>query len=120
MLSATEKIAVLQTVSLFAEIPAEMLGEVPDLLEEVVYPADAVIFEQGDYGDSMSIIVEGQVRIHSGGRTLGLMEPRSVFGEMAVIDPEPRSASVNTMTNTPALTVGPDGFIRVDCQLSRS
>lgn len=100
MLSAPEKITILQTVSLFAEIPAEMLGEVPDLLEEVVYPADTAIFAQGDYGDSMYIIVEGQVRVHSGGRTLGLMDPPSVFGEMAVIDPEPRSASVHAVTDT--------------------
>jgi len=100
MLSAPEKIAILQNVSLFAKIPAEMLREVPDLLEEVVYPADAAIFEQGAYGDSMYIIVEGQVRVHSGGRTLGLMAPPSIFGEMAVIDPEPRSASVNAVERT--------------------
>jgi CRP-like cAMP-binding protein len=46
----------------------------------------------------MYIIVEGRVRVHSGGRTLSVMERHSVFGEMGTaLDPEPRSASVTAL-----------------------
>lgn len=99
MLSALEKKQILRTVNLFAETPDEILTEVARLLEEVVCPAAATLFEQGDYGDAMYIIIDGQVRVHSGGRTLTILEKGSVFGEMAALDPEPRSASITALTD---------------------
>lgn len=106
MLSTTEKMTILRSVSLFAETPADILTEVTSLLEEVVFQANETIFEQGDYGDALYIIVEGRVRVHSGGRTLSIMERRNVFGEMAALDPEPRSASVTAVEPTRLLRLG--------------
>ncbi len=97
MLSTPEKLTILRLVRLFAETPDAILAEVVTLLQELVFQAGETIFEQGDHGDAMYIIVEGRVRVHSGGRTLSIMEPRSVFGEMAALDPEPRSASVTAV-----------------------
>ncbi len=97
MLSTHEKRQILRTVNLFAETPDDILDEVARLLEEVVCPAEESLFEQGDYGDAMYIIIEGRVRVHSGGRTLAVLEKGSVFGEMAALDPEPRSASITAL-----------------------
>lgn len=99
MLSALEKKQILCTVNLFAETPDDILDEVARLLEEVVCPAEETLFQQGDYGDAMYIIIEGRVRVHSGGRTLTILEKGSVFGEMAALDPEPRSASITALEN---------------------
>lgn len=103
----------LRSVSLFIQTPENILAEVADLLEEVVLRAGETIFEQGDYGDAMYIIVEGRVRVHSGGRTLSTMEKYSVFGEMAVLDPEPRSATVTAVDSVHLLRLGRASLYRL-------
>ncbi len=95
-----DKIGILKSVSIFFETPADMLAEVAGLLEEVAAPAGQMIFEKGDMGTSMYIVVDGLVRVHDGEMTLNTLGPRSVFGEMAALDPEPRSASVTAETAT--------------------
>ncbi|MBX3014944.1 MAG: cyclic nucleotide-binding domain-containing protein [Caldilineaceae bacterium] len=105
MLSITEKINILHGVELFATTPLTTLTDLAALVEEVAFAADATIFALGDYGDAMYILLAGRVRVHSGGRTLTIMEPQQVFGEMAVLDPEPRSASVTTIEATSVLRI---------------
>ncbi len=97
MLSTSEKIIILRTVSLFGETSDSMLIEVASVLKEVVINAGVTIFEYGDHGDAMYIIVDGRVRVHRGGRTLDELGPRMVVGEMSALDPEPRSASVTAI-----------------------
>lgn len=100
MAAYTEKSATLRVVKLFAELPNALIEEIATLVQEVTFAADETIFHQGDYGDAMYVIVAGQVQIHSGGRTLGIMEKDGVFGEMAILDPEPRSAAATAITDT--------------------
>jgi len=100
MLSTIEKVIILKTVSIFAGTPDEILAEVASLLEEVELREGETIFEKGDAGDSMYIIVDGQVRVHDGGRTLNHLGEGDVFGEMAVLDTEPRVASVTAVEDT--------------------
>ena len=100
MLSTTEKMVILRSVSLFSETSDNMLTEVASLLEEVVLQAGVTIFEYGDHGDAMYIIVDGRVRVHRGGRTLDELGQRMVVGEMSALDPEPRSASVTAIETT--------------------
>src|SRR5579872_1683352 len=51
------------------------------------------IFKAGDPGDSMYVVMEGEVEILDGGTSLETLGPGSIFGELALIDDEPRSAS---------------------------
>lgn len=134
MLSHVEKKQLLRMVNLFMETPDDILDAVARLLEEVVCPKDVILFEQGDFGDTMYIIIEGRVRVHSGGRTLTILEKGSVFGEMAALDPEPRSAAVTALadlrllrlerapfmaliTSRPEVT---NGIIHILCQTLRA
>ncbi len=100
MLSTAEKIVFLRSVSLFSETPDNMLTAVANLLEEVVLKGGVTLFEYGDDGDAMYIIVGGRVRVHRGGRTLDELGQRMVVGEMSALDPEPRSASVTAIETT--------------------
>lgn len=99
-LTLADKVSILKSVSIFFETPPDMLAEVADLLEEIAVEADQVIFEKGDMGASMYIVVEGSVRVHDGEMTLNFLAARDVFGEMAALDPEPRSASVTAVEDT--------------------
>jgi CRP-like cAMP-binding protein len=69
-------------------------------MEEVELEAGEPVFEKGEVGNSMYIIVLGRVRVHDGERTIVHLGERDVFGELAVLDPEPRSASVTAAEAT--------------------
>lgn len=100
MLSIVEKVLILKTVPMFSLTPDAVLADVAELLDEVDVAEQETIFNQGDLGDSMYIIVEGKVRVHEGERLLNYLNERDVFGEMALLDPEPRIASVTAAEPT--------------------
>ena len=99
-LATTDRLNVLRSVSIFAGAPDELLAEISAVLEELRFPAGARIFSKGDLGDCLYIIAEGQVRVHDGARTLTTLHRGEVFGEMAALDPEVRSASITALTDT--------------------
>ncbi|MCL4821303.1 MAG: cyclic nucleotide-binding domain-containing protein [Vicinamibacteria bacterium] len=94
MLTTVEKVIILKSVSIFRETPDEILAEVASRLEEVDVGPGGIVFEKGDMGSALYIVVEGGVRVVNEGRVLRELGPREIFGEMAALDPEPRSASV--------------------------
>jgi ATP:ADP antiporter, AAA family len=100
MLLTLEKVLILKTVSIFAETPEEILVEVAAILEEVDVQAGETILHKDDVGRCMYIIVDGRVRIHNGDQIITYLEARDIFGELAVLDAEPRSASVTTEVDT--------------------
>lgn len=55
--------------------------------------AGEVIFSEGDAGEQMYAVLEGEIEIRKGGRVLETVGAGGVFGEMALIDREPRSAA---------------------------
>ena len=70
MLSTIEKVIILKTVGIFAETPDEVLADVAGLLEEVRYSNGEVIFNKGDLGTSMYMIISGKVRVHDDNYTI--------------------------------------------------
>lgn len=95
--STLEKVALLQRVDLFVAMPTALLTELAARVNMVLYPPNTLIFAQGDEGDAMYIIATGEVRIHSGGRTLTVLTAPQVFGEMAALVPERRSADATAL-----------------------
>ena len=100
MLLLVEKVIILKTVSIFAGTPDRTLAEVAALLEEQVLSAGEKLFEKGDPGRCMYIIVSGRVRVHDGDQILNDLGERDIVGEMAVLESAPRSASVTAIEET--------------------
>jgi hypothetical protein len=105
-----ERVMILKSVQMFAQTPDEVLAEIASILEEVSFPAGHTIFNKGDPGDCMYLIDGGRVRIHDGEHTLTTLGERDIFGELAVLDSEPRSASATTTTETRLLRIGQESF----------
>jgi CRP/FNR family transcriptional regulator, cyclic AMP receptor protein len=63
------------------------------------YIAGARIFEAGDAASEMFVVVDGEVEILLGKRVVETVGPGGIFGEMAIVDGEPRSASVVAKTD---------------------
>jgi signal transduction histidine kinase len=88
---------------LFADIPVDVLQATP--VCEKVFDPETVIFRDGDYGDTMMLVGSGLVQISKAGRqgheeVLSLIEANDFFGELALLDREPRSASAIALKDT--------------------
>jgi hypothetical protein len=113
MFSTLEKTILLKSVSLFKEISAEDLSYVSAITEDMETGAGSLIFREGDYGDCLYIIIAGSVRIHKGERELAVLGRMQAFGEMAVLDGAPRSASATALEDTTLMKVGREQFLDV-------
>lgn len=113
MLSTVEKSAILRSVGIFAETPDDVLGELAALLEPIKFRAGETIFDKGDAGTCMYIVIEGRVRVHDGDRTLNFLGAGDVFGEMALLDAEPRAASAMTAEDTSLLRLDQAPFFEL-------
>ena len=77
--------------------------------ERMSFPADIAIFETGDAGDAMFVIASGQARVDVGGR-FHVLKPGDFFGEMALLAPGPRMATVKAESDVEAIRIGADEF----------
>lgn len=110
MQSDQQKLQILKSVSIFFSTPEEILMEAVPLLEEIEVQPGENIFEKGSQGTSMYINVDGLVRVHDGDRVVNDLGKWEVFGEMAALDPESRSASVTALQKTHLLRLDRDAL----------
>jgi CRP/FNR family transcriptional regulator, cyclic AMP receptor protein len=94
MLLTIEKIIFLKSIDLFSEISQEDLQAVASQLEVLEYQKNDIIIHQGDVGTSMYIVIHGEVDVDVNGKIVATLGEKNVFGELAALDPEPRSATV--------------------------
>ena len=99
--SATmEKILALKGVDIFASTPSDILLQFANAVDEIQLIPGEELFKQGDLGTSLFVIAEGLVRVHKGDQTVVELGRREIVGELAALDPEPRSASVSAIEPT--------------------
>jgi CRP/FNR family transcriptional regulator, cyclic AMP receptor protein len=75
------------------------------------YKAGDVIFKEGDPAEEFFVIKTGSVEIRLGNRLLATLPERSIFGEMALIDHGPRSATAVAATDATIVPVGEKQFL---------
>ena len=106
-----DKLQFLQKTELFSELPEAELKAISQIANEVAYPADSMLFEEGDEGDSLYLIVDGKVSIiKAGTEVLFFDEKGYCLGEIALIDNKPRSATVKTVKPTQFLRITRNDF----------
>ena len=108
-----EKVITLKAVEMFRRTPEDVLADVAALAEEVRFKAGDTIFKKGEAGESLYVIVQGEVKVHDGDLDLKHLGDKSVFGELAVLDPEPRSASVTALRDTHLLRLDREAFLEL-------
>jgi CRP/FNR family transcriptional regulator, cyclic AMP receptor protein len=75
------------------------------------FKAGDVIFQKGDPADELYIVKSGKVEIRLGNRLLDTLPELSIFGEMALIDHSPRSATAVAVTDATVVPVGEKQFL---------
>jgi CRP/FNR family transcriptional regulator, cyclic AMP receptor protein len=104
--SGTEQSAVelLKSVALFADLEGEELERFSHVAVPRSFPAGTRVFHEGDSSDACYIVKDGSFRVtreHSDGRaiTLATLGPGEIFGELAMLDGDSRSASAEALTD---------------------
>ena len=100
MIDALDRALALRAAPLFHALPAEVLLVVARLCNTLELDADDVLFDEGDLGDSLYVIVNGGVKITRNKLPITELGPGECVGEMAALDWEPRSATVTAREPT--------------------
>jgi len=104
-LGLVERVAALHRVQMFAGIPGRVLAAVAEAAVEERASQGDLLMEEGAVEAHLYAIVEGRVRVHRGGSAIDELGPGDTVGELAVLAPAPRSASVTALEPTLVLRV---------------
>ena len=129
-----EKVLVLKSLNLFKDTPENVLADLAPLMKEMQYEQGTEIFKEGQTGDCMYIIQQGNIKIHKGNTTLAILKEKEVFGELSLLDADTRSASATADTDCILYKIDQEpfyelmderpevakGFIKILCQRLRT
>jgi CRP/FNR family cyclic AMP-dependent transcriptional regulator len=117
MTSLDERMAIdaLRTCPLFAPCPDAVLAEVGRRLRRRHFRRNEVVFHQGDPGDALHVITSGAVKIllpsaEGDEAIIATLRPGDFFGELALLDGHPRSATATAVEPTETMTLPRDVF----------
>jgi CRP/FNR family transcriptional regulator, cyclic AMP receptor protein len=108
--SKNAKLELLARVPLFSACTKGDLGRVASLVDEIDAPKGKVLTRQGEPGWECFVIAEGEAKASVRGRRSTVLGPGSFFGEMALLDGGPRSATVTAETDMHLLVLTSRGF----------
>ena len=94
-----EKVLLLRSLSIFSDTPEIIVAELAPLMQQKEVEQGTLIFEEGEQGDCMYIILSGEIEIHKGKTMLAVLKEKEVFGELSLLDAETRSASATAKTD---------------------
>ena len=109
------KILVLKKLPLFRDMKPDLLSCLAKITKERVVGKSHRIFEKGEDGTTMYVIINGSVRIHdengdTSNNTLAILHEGEFFGELSILDNEKRSASATAVDNSVLLEISQDSF----------
>lgn len=113
-----EKVLALKSSSIFGNLPEQELIDIANVMEEIELEKDEIIFNKGDFGDCLYIIKSGSVHIHDNDHRFATLSDGEMFGELSLLDAEPRSASATAASESLVLKLKQEPFIEVLMQNS--
>ena len=107
----------LHKVYMFSELAPADTDKLTAHCQTRTYPANAILITEGDLTDSLYVIIEGEVKVfandnHGKEVILNILGPGEYFGEIALVDDQPRSASVMTIAPTKVMIISKHNFKR--------
>jgi CRP-like cAMP-binding protein len=83
---------------LLVHLSPEQLAQMGRMGEIESYNPGETIVAEGSFGDALFLILSGQVAVHRGAQTFATLSADEFFGEMSLVEPAPRSATVTAMS----------------------
>jgi CRP/FNR family transcriptional regulator, cyclic AMP receptor protein len=117
-LNSSFVVSMLRGLNIFADLDDGALTELGHLFKEKIFEKQEIIFEEGSIGSTMMIITSGEVRISQladssseSEEALVILKKGDVFGEMALLEDLPRSATTIAHTSVITLEISRDDFL---------
>ena len=99
------KLDILHQMPLFRFVTYQELVRILNITHARNYEAGGSVVDEGDEGDELFVVLRGHVEVHSGGTPITKLGPGQHFGEMALVDKAPRSASVRAVEPSQLLSI---------------
>jgi CRP-like cAMP-binding protein len=93
----------LASVPLLADLDDRVRRRLAEVGKQRTYAAEATIVEEGSTGTALYVVLSGRARVERGGEVIGQLGMGDFFGELALIEEHPRSASVIATEETDCL-----------------
>ncbi|WP_035042147.1 Crp/Fnr family transcriptional regulator [Desulfovibrio sp. X2] len=117
LLSRDELVGKFRKLPVLNNFENKYLRQILSLSKLRMYEPGEQIIEEGQNDRWLYIVISGEVRVHKGGEELTrLSHVGDIFGEMNVIDGQPRSASIHAVTNTTCLAIDASFLDKLDEQ----
>jgi rhodanese-related sulfurtransferase len=118
MAETDNRVEILAQSAIFRDMPRPALEAISQAVHSLVVPRHAVVFREGDPGESLYIISKGRVRIFRRDEKgmeidLAVLGPGETFGEMALLSGEPRSADAQVLDEGHLMVLPKDDFDRI-------
>ncbi len=102
-----ERILFLKRISIFSSLSSYELRKIAEVVSEEEFDSGEIIFNEGDFGDCMYLVVDGKISIFTGKapaiKVLASFDKGNFFGEMGLYDDKPRAASAMADTRSTLL-----------------
>lgn len=105
------QIELLRGIPIFAPLPPPQLERLAQALVEVRVEPGAAVFEEGDRGDRFYVIADGRAAVEIEGKRVSTLEPGEFFGEIALLNDVPRTATVRAITPLHLYALDRDTFV---------
>lgn len=117
MVQPDERILLIQQVGLFQGVDQTELASIADQMVEISYGDGEVVFLEGDFGDRLYLILSGAMHVYVEREgsiiTYGHLQTGECFGEMALLEETPRSATVRSEGASICLTLSKDELLHL-------
>jgi len=107
---SSQKMDLLKKVPLFSNLSQRHLGEIAKHADQVQVERGRVLVQQGEKGWEFIFIVDGKARVEKDGKVIRQLSGGDFFGEIALIDRKPRTATVTAETDMTVLIVHKTSF----------
>jgi CRP/FNR family transcriptional regulator, cyclic AMP receptor protein len=104
------KLEHLAQVRLFSACSNKELALIGRASDEIRVPAGKVLCQEGSIGYEFYLILDGQAVVKRGGKKVATLGPGQYFGELSLLDRQPRSATVEAATDMTVLVLGKREF----------
>ena len=106
-------IEILKNIPFFNNLGDKDLNMIAEKVQMDYFPADHVIFNEGEEGDKMYVIKRGQVQVIRNNSIIAILKDGQFFGEMSLVSDEKRNATIKTVTDVEVMIIDKYEFKRL-------
>lgn len=108
-----EKLITLKSIPMFSELDVFTLQQIQKIAVYKKIPAGETVIAEGEEGTSLYVVISGKVGVYKGEKQINEIGAGGLFGEMAIIEKQRRSATIKTLVETSFLMIEGDDFERL-------